>query len=229
MLYKHEKWEEFGKSISRCNIHNVYKNQEFLTTMFCDSFVNIQLDYLEQKYSEDEINRLVWEPIETMGEGNNIHQLYHLTQYLEYNPGRFDSIVEFGAGYGSLCVRAFRLNLFREYNIIDIPELQGLQREYLQENEVTNVNWYSSIDEFLNTGKQADLFIALWSLSEAPKPCRIQAHKLNFKNYFFAYGDSFFNLQNKDYFYQFLDCRPEIAWKLSQTQFKSDQYYLMGK
>lgn len=227
----HNAWQEFAKDIQNYSIHDVVKCPSFMSTMFCSSFVSDELDHLYEEYIEDQINKLVWEPIETMGEGNNIHQLYHLTKFLNYaQKTDFKEITEFGAGYGSMCVRATRLLRPIRYNIIDLPELKGLQEEYLLENEVNNVFWYKSFNEYLEDKRPQELLIALWSLSETPQETRnFILKEADFKHYLFAYGNNFYDMENLDYFNEFKKLRPYITWGKEKISFMNDQYYLMGK
>lgn len=228
---KHQAWDYFATQIQQCTVNNLIKNEAFLSTMFCKTYVKQELEYLMTKYSTEEINKLVWEPIESMGEGNNIHQLHHLTKYLEFNKNaKFDNIVEFGAGYGSMCARISRLLKPKRYNIIELPELQGLQAEYLKENDVKNVYWYNSFGDYCKENKQEGLFIALWSLSETIQEVRDYiSRESNFRNYLFAYGNNFYDMQNLNYFNEFYNVRPYITWRKEKIEFIENQYYLMGK
>lgn len=228
----HQAWENFAKDIQNYSIHNVVKCHSFMSTMFCSAFVSDEMDYLYTTNLDiHQIDATVWEPIETMGEGNNIHQLYHLMKYLEYSgKSNFTEVTEFGAGYGSMCVRVNRLLKPVRYNIIDLPELRGLQEEYLRENEITNVFWYESFQEYLKEKRPQELLIALWSLSETPQEVRDYIIKeADFSNYLFAYGNSFYDMQNLNYFDEFKALRPYINWEKEKIQFMDSQFYLKGK
>lgn len=226
VLMRHNAWDYFSKDIKNCKLEDLVKNKSFMQTMFSTQFEQQELEYLYKEYDIDHLNSLIWEPIESMPESNNIHQLYHLTRFLEYaGKSAFTHITEFGGGYGSMCVRVNRLLKPEGYNIIDLPELSELQKRYLKENDV-EANLLNSLD-FLESG---ETFIALWSLSETPYELRNEyLEKLDYKNYLFAFGDSFYDLQNKDFFKEFQSKRPHIQWKLENFPFAENQYYLMGK
>lgn len=228
----HQAWQYFANQIGQSNIKEVYKNQAFNQTMFCGSYQDEELKYLINHLDEDTIEQLIWEPIETMTEGNNIHQLYHLQKFIEYAGKDWfnENIVEFGGGYGSLCTRMYRLLKPKRYNIIDLPELQKLQAEYLSENNVMNVAWYDSFQDYLQFQKSSGVFIALWSLSETPQHVRDYIEEnADFDYYLLAYGDAFFDIKNLDYFDKFRENRPQIKWKKEKIPFMNNQYYLMGK
>lgn len=225
---RHSAWNYFAKSINQCknSLENLIKNQAFMQTMFSSQFETEELKFLEKIYDSETINKIVWEPIESMPESNNIHQLYHLARFIEYAGKRaFTNITEFGGGYGSLCVRINRLLKPQGYNIIDLPEISEIQEKYLQVNNI-KANLVNSLDG-LESGKT---FIALWSLSETPEELRREyLEKLDYENYFFAFGDDFFDLKNHKFFEDFKEKRKNISWYLETIPFMEKQYYLMGK
>lgn len=228
----HSAWQFFAREIGKSTLSNIHENPQFNQTMFCGSYQEPELEYLKQYLAEDEIERLVWEPVETMTEGNNIHQLYHLQKFIEFAGKDWaeGNILEFGAGYGSFCARVDRLLKPKRYNIIDLPELQRLQAQYLGENNVKNVAWYDSLNEFKQWKKTSGTFIALWSLSETPQDVRDYVEEnSDFDYYLFAYGDAFFDVKNLDYFDKFRENRPDLNWKRETIPFMNNQYYLMGK
>jgi hypothetical protein len=223
---RHAAWDFFAKNIKDCPLENLINNQSFMQTMFSSQFENIEFEYLKREYDLDTLYSLIWEPVESMPESNNIHQLYHLTRFINYaGKDVFSNITEFGAGYGSLCVRIKRLLKPEVYNIIDLPELQELQKRYLKIN-------HEKVDHFddLSGLENGKTFIALWSLSETPIELRNEyLGRLDYKNYFFAFGSSFFDVQNFEFFNEFRLRRPNIKWYSEKIEFMNDQYYLMGK
>lgn len=223
---RHAAWDIFANNIKNCHLEDLMNNESFKQTMFSSQFEDIELKYLKNEYDLDTLHSLIWEPVESMPESNNIHQLYHLTRFIQYAGKRaFTHITEFGGGYGSMCVRINRLLKPEGYNIIDLPELSELQKRYLKENDV-EANLFNSLD-FLESG---ETFIALWSLSETPMELRNEyLERLDYKNYFFAFGSSFFDVQNFQFFNEFRLRRPHIQWYSEKIDFMNDQYYLMGK
>lgn len=223
---KHNAWDYFSKDIKNCELEDLTKNKSFMQTMFSSQFETEELKYLEREYCLDEIYSIVWEPVESMSEANNIHQLYHLTRFMEYaDKSIFTNVTEFGGGYGSMCVRINRLLKPEGYNIIDLPELSELQERYLKVNNV-KANLVNSLDGL----ESGETFIALWSLSETPYELRNEyLERLDYKNYLFAFGENFFDLKNLYFFHDFQAKRPNIKWHVEKISFMQDQYYLMGK
>lgn len=98
---------------------------------------------------------------------NQAHQAYHLYQW-ERGTGRrveeLESIVEIGGGYGALARVCRALGFAGVYTIYDFPELNVLQRRYL---EWAGVGGVECRDDFAG-GVEADLLVGLYSLSEMP-------------------------------------------------------------
>lgn len=98
---------------------------------------------------------------------NLAHQAYHLHQW-EQATGRrvesLESIVEIGGGYGALARVCRALGYAGPYMIYDFPELNGLQRYYLEWAGVEGVDCRA---DFAG-GVEADLLVGLYSLSEMP-------------------------------------------------------------
>lgn len=223
---RHQAWNNFSKDIQKCELKDLMQNQSFMQTMFSSQFETEEYKYLQNEYCLDEIYSLCYETIENMPESNNIHQLYHLTRFLQYaDKSKFSNITEFGGGYGSMCLVINRLLKPQGYNIIDLPELSDLQARYLSEHKVK-----ANLVNSLNGLESGEIFIALWSLSETPEELRKEyLHKLNYKNYFFAFGDVFFDLENHKFFENFKLKRPNIKWYFEKIPFMERQYYLMGR
>ena len=96
--------------------------------------------------------------------GNYIHQAHHIDTFEHATGARIASmsaISEFGGGYGALAVVARRYGFDGRYTIDDFQELQLLQRWYLGQVGVA-ADWREA------PVSGDDLFIASFSLSEAP-------------------------------------------------------------
>lgn len=153
--------------------------------------------------------------------GNLIHQAYHLLTW-EAGAGRLiekqSRIVEIGGGYGALAKVTRRLGFTGAYVIYDLPEMTLLQRYYLTECGITDVDCRSVLPA---APEEYDLFIGLWSLSEMAE--RLQDTYLNHlrtKHYLLAVGDNAFN----GYTHARLD-------RLGCKQFKTmipESYYLVS-
>ena len=232
----HEQWKYFAKDIGNCPIEELYRNPSFLQTMFCTSFKDVELDYILKHFEKEYIDSITEEKIPNLTNHNMIHQLYHLTYIIAqeysitkpFNPlDVFRNIVEFGSGYGALASLIKRVTFNQTYSIIDLPELQNLQKKNLELFDINDVRWYNNIEELPK--QKGSTLIALWSLSETPQETRdIFIEKAEFDNYFFAYGDEFFDMRNKEYFSEFSKRRPELIWRKINIPFMQNQYYLIG-
>lgn len=224
----HEAWKTFAAHIKDCPLDKLMNNSSFLQTMFCSSYKTEELKYLRDIYEDETIARIIEEEIINMPEHNNIHQLYHLTQFCQLTMNSPDTITEFGGGYGAMCNVSSRLLEWSRYNIIDLPELQEVQQRYLGLYGIRDyVNWYSSIEDICDT--KTGMFIATWSLSETPKDVRDTVmEKANFECYLLAYGKSFFDMENYNYFTEFAKRRNHLEWQRIKIPFMQEQYYLIG-
>lgn len=132
-----------------------------------------------QELRDDDWER--WEPaVLTVGFGdseplsaNLVNQAYHLMRW-ERSTGRnladMRTIVEFGGGYGAMALVVYRLGFIGDYWIYDLPELSILQQFFLGHHDVWNVRYVTGNVEVLP--EWCDLFIGLYSLSEAPLKVR---------------------------------------------------------
>jgi len=67
--------------------------------------------------------------------GNLIHQAYHLLTFEEKTGAdvrRYDLVVEFGGGYGSMCRLFFNQSFEGRYVLFDLPPFQALQQYFLR-------------------------------------------------------------------------------------------------
>lgn len=225
---RHNAWNYFASNIKDCPLDKLMNNNSFLQTMFCTSYRKEELAYLREIYEDETIEKMIEEEIINMPDNNNIHQLYHLTQFCQKTILTPDVITEFGAGYGAMCNVCSRLFEWSRYNIIDLPELQEVQQRYLGLYGLSDyVKWYNSIEDICDT--ESGMFIATWSLSETPQEIReIVMEKANFECYLLAYGKSFFDLENYNYFSEFAKKRNHLNWHKIKIPFMEEQYYLIG-
>jgi hypothetical protein len=78
-----------------------------------------------------------------------------------------ETIVEFGAGYGGMVASFSRNGFSGKYRIIDLEEMRELQKQWLSTQDINcEVEW---IDK---PNGDEDIFLAHFSLSEAPYPLR---------------------------------------------------------
>jgi len=171
--------------------------------------------------------------------GHLIHNAYHLLQ-LQFCFGvdykKLNLIVEFGGGYGSMCRLIHNLGFRGKYIIYDLPEFSALQSFYLRavgqdvrelsdmEMDKNGIYIVKSIDDFMFIISRCDitetsLFIATWSLSEAPLQMRGKFLALvdSFKYYLLAYQESFEDIDNYKYFENYFKGRYDFkTWPIKQ-------------
>src|SRR5262249_22239633 len=123
-------------------------------------------------------------------------------------------VFEFGGGYGNFCRLLFALGFKGQYVIFDLPHFSALQRFYLDAAGLAldtaasgcGVTLVSHPDEAGRILRSADLarslFIATWSLSEAPLTSRdwIAEHLVRFSHLLLAYQNEFGGTDNANYF-----------------------------
>jgi hypothetical protein len=159
--------------------------------------------------------------------GTTIHHAFQLHQFeamTGLDVARFDSVLEFGGGYGSMCRTLNKLGFRGRYFIFDLPEFTALQEFYLQLNNIpicasanatlSGVSCFSDFAQFerLNRHTPPDLFLATWSLSETPLDFRRRVlDTVTARNIFIAYQDEFETIDNCEFF---------SAWSLKMHQHK---------
>lgn len=168
---------------------------------------------------------------------NNMHHAYSLNvmmEHLDCDLSSFDTVVEFGGGYGNTC-RLFKNWGESEFYIYDIPELIEIQRYYLDANNVKGVKYLSGLDTVPNLVGNS-LFLGLWSISETPVSERkTMLENLRFfecDNIFIAMGGSFFNENNLDWLNQ--EITPRLValgyeFKLIRIEHGVDMFYFVAK
>jgi hypothetical protein len=146
-------------------------------------------------------------PLCPSSSANAIHHAYHLA-LLEDRLGQpvhtFGTICEFGGGYGSTCRIARSLGFSGRYVIFDLPEFSALQRYYLGSvgTDVITTSDPAQLASITERRAAPSLFIATWSLSEAPGTVREQVLQSvsGFDAFLFAFQDRFGEQDNKSYF-----------------------------
>jgi len=127
--------------------------------------------------------------------GTNILQAYYIYLWEKETDKRIEDlthIVEFGAGYGAMALIAKRLGYKGPYFMVDVPEVQILQRYYLRmhEESATYVESYTG---------DTDLLVACCSLSEVDVETRTGfIDGLDFDHNLIVYQDAW-NLPNLKY------------------------------
>ncbi len=95
-----------------------------------------------------------------------VHQAYYVKRWEEHTGKKVNDlnfIVEFGGGYGAMAYVCRRLGFEGMYRIYDFPVVSLLQEYYLSNAGIHDV-WLDSRPFSFD----ADLFISLWGITEAP-------------------------------------------------------------
>lgn len=118
----------------------------------------------------------------------------------------FASITEIGGGYGNFCRLSYSMGYEGEYNIIDFPEMQRIQENYLSfsltKKQKDQFGFYDL--SFLSRGKieKNSLLLASFSYSEMSKEQRekVRPFLARYDWIFIVYASSFASIDNKKYF-----------------------------
>jgi len=158
------------------------------------------IDEIKQLKASDEWHR--WRKIDVIPvNGTLVHQAYSLWKWETFTGRRVEDltgIAEFGAGYGEMANLCFSLGFDGTYYIYDFPELIEIQRYYIGDD--SRVVYCNNADDW--KGGDADLLIALCSLSEAPIALRdkfLRSHQ----SHLVRYQDYFHDIDNTRYFSEF--------------------------
>lgn len=165
--------------------------------------------------------------------GNLIHHAYHLAKFMnitKQNVLKYDTIFEFGGGYGSMARLFHNIGFDGKYIIYDLPQFLILQQKYLKNiKKDNNVVYISDIDNIPNL-KGRTLFIGTWSLSEAPIQLRNDIFtKINADSYLISYLKSFEGMDNYKYFNSIIQQKNTIKWYNNTiNHIPGNHYYLFG-
>ena len=144
-----------------------------------------------------------------------IQTAYALSQ-LELLGGRpiteWDTVIEFGGGFGSLCRLMHQLGFRGRYVIFDLPPFTLLQRYYLRsagilaesDDRITLTSDLTELQSIVSALPPDALstFVACWSLSETPLALRAQIRPLveRMRHYCIAFQERYGEVDNVDYF-----------------------------
>jgi len=154
-----------------------------------------------------------------------VEQAHHLKRWEDVTGQRIENlkrIVEFGGGFGALALLAHRIGFKGEYFIYDLPEFALLQRWYLARHGI------EVIHRLNRTVIDADLFVALYSISETPIEFRdVFMRSVITKSYLFLYSPQFAEYDNSAWFARIMADRPEVDWSVNAFPGRPD-WYLIG-
>ncbi len=174
---------------------------------------------------------IAWEN-DTAISTNLIHQAYSLSQ-LSLDISKLDTILEFGGGYGAMCLLCRRLGFKGRYIIYDLPEFSLLQRYYLSCHNIEAEYWACSVEQIellMPFTRSIDLLIGLWSLSEVDN-LSFRDHLLDWhsaKSYLFAYSQTWHDVNNVEWFNLMQHRHERVEWSSKQIDHLPAHYYLTG-
>jgi hypothetical protein len=233
----HKQWEVFSDNINsylnKNGFDEFWKCPAIAQTMYFSSmdYCKERLEFCEDVFGYDTVKKSL-----TYDKGpstdlygyktntNSIHQLYHLAKFVDWNCSAPDVILEVGSGYGELCRLIHSLGWNGRYIIHDLPSQERLQRWYLMDGieKSYNIYWNQEVEE-------CDLLIAMWSISEFPDEERKKYLDLKLKSFMMAYGESFFDVNNLDFFSLFVNKGQNEEFVKFNHPYLDNQFYLFGR
>jgi hypothetical protein len=199
---------------------------------------------------ESGVGRPLRYPFYPNSSGNLIHHAYHLARFeksMGLRVDNYDYVVEFGGGYGSLCRLFSNLGFRGRYIIYDLPCFVALQRYFLRSVGIEVAEVVGSVREgqSASTASVGDLretlgrlkelkglFIATWSISEAPLELRAKVLPVveNLSAWLVAYQDQFQEVDNNHFFETWIDSnRNGMEWKSEPIEHMNGSNYLFGR
>jgi len=182
--------------------------------------------------------------------GNLIHHAYHVAQFEEKTKvevQNIDYVFEFGGGYGSMCRLFHNLGFHGRYILFDLPPFSALQVYFLKNlglpvqsitefgksrTGIVCVSDIQHLKTMLGDPFQAKnrLFIATWSVSEAPIRIRdaVLALTTGFQLFLISYQDRFGEVDNADFFGTWRKTIKNVAWHSLRIEHIPGNNYLFG-
>lgn len=174
---------------------------------------------------------------------------YHLVRLLEstdFDLARVELVFEFGGGYGGFYRLLRNLGYRNRYLICDLPAMCALQRFYLRNVFPTgpqaelppNLEWVSGGSagaiaalERQRIERLPALFVATWSLSEAPQSVReeIEPVLTAFDYILCVYQRAFAGYDNARYFASLERSLPDFSWQHAECPVYRNNFYLIGQ
>lgn len=215
-------------------------NTDYVHKEYSELAAVVNVDRWKTALQENPVGSPVPAPFLRSASENLIHHCYHVFKF-EYTANRktssFNSILEFGGGYGSMCRVVKNLGFVGNYVIFDLPEFVLLQKLFLRNAGFVVCETY---DEYKQNGgiyctsnieeldDSYDLLIATWSISEVPFELREKIFAKDIKNFLIAFQDTFFDVNNVTYFQELMVKKNKKwdTWKIPHLF--GGQYYMIG-
>lgn len=174
---------------------------------------------------------------------------YHLVRLLEstdFDLARIELVFEFGGGYGSFYRLLRNLGYRNRHLICDLPAMCALQRFYLRNmfpngpraEPPSNLEWVpggsagaaGALARQMMERSPA-LFVATWSLSEAPQSVRAEIEPIlpAFDYILCTYQKVFAGYDNAHYFASLERSLPEFKWRHAECPVYRNNFYLIGR
>jgi hypothetical protein len=182
---------------------------------------------------------------------NLIHHAYHWAQFEEktgVGVNNIDFIFEFGGGYGSMCRLLYNLGFRGNYLLFDLPAFSALQKFFLKsigvrvhsidsfnkgEQGAICISELEQLKEILSerSGEEKSMFIATWSISEAPVGIRalILPFISRFNAFLIAYQHQFKEVDNVAFFKDWKTTQEDINWYEWEIEHIKRSWYLVGQ
>lgn len=169
-----------------------------------------------------------------------IQTAYALSQ-LEALAGRpvaeWETVIEFGGGFGNLCRLMHRLGFRGRYVIFDLPPFTLLQRYFLEsagilrdgDDRISLTSDLATLERLVAelSPDAWSMFVACWSLSETPLALRERIRPLveRIGRYAIAYQERYGEVDNVDFFaHHWLDG----ARRTHRIAHRDGDYFLVG-
>lgn len=229
------------------------------STMSCENSPYIDKEFSFLKNNSHWFNRYAKALIESsagspklykkypQSSGNLIHQAYHISQFeakTEIIVNKLKFVLEFGGGYGNMCMLFHNLGFKGKYIIFDLEEFSALQEFYLKSSGIKVVDLrknsrfnkgvvcVSDLSKLkpLLTERDKSLFLATWSISETSINFRNNFFELlpDFENYLIAYRGKFEEVDNVSYFSSFIKEKKKLSWDNREIHHIKNNYYLIS-
>lgn len=173
-------------------------------------------------------------PLNPNTSGNYIHCAYHLMRLKiahDIKVRDVSTIVEVGAGYGSMAKVCRQAGFKGTYYLFDLPIFSKLQSVYLANN--SKYEFITDLDKLSDlsiSSKDNTLFISTWAASEMPEEYRDRVlNQVNkFKYVLLAYQSMFEGMDIYTYFEEWQQKTNQYVW-LNEYCVDKNHRYLFGR
>lgn len=235
-------------------IQNIFfvHNRFYILMMLLKIFFN-KNKLFKKLLIEDDVGNPVRYFLYPISSGNRIREVFHLlnfSNFIKIPLNKITYVFEFGGGYGNMARLFYKINKNINYTIFDTFFVNLLQYYYLKmlkiktffnNNSKKNINLHHKLSKtnYYKKNYKNKLFIANWSLSEAPiKLRKIILKKIYYFNYILiSYQSSFEKINNDKFFTDLVQDLKNKKFNIKKTEipymnffrFSNKHYYLFLK